>query len=71
MEKTMKSEQIINRIGEIRQNLKDGNCYGERVLFTVAVKKAEGELFQAGLIDYMQGRVEIIGGAEYYAPFKE
>ena len=45
--------------------------YGEKVLFTVAVKKAEGEVFQAELIDYMQGRVEVISGAEYYAPFKE
>ena len=45
--------------------------YGEKVLFTVAVKKAEGEVFQAELIDYMQGRVDIVDGAEYYAPFKE
>ena len=45
--------------------------YGEKVLFTVAVKKAEGEVFQAELVDYMQGRVDVIGGAEYYAPFKE
>ncbi len=45
--------------------------YGEKVLFTVAVKKVDGEAFQAGLIDYMQGRVEIMEGAEYYAPFKE
>ena len=45
--------------------------YGEKVLFTVAVKKAEGEVFQAELVDYMQGRVEVIGGEEYYAPFKE
>ena len=45
--------------------------YGEKVLFTVAVKKAEGEAFQTELVDYMQGRVEIISGKEYYAPFKE
>jgi len=45
--------------------------YGEKVLFTVAVKKVDGESFQAGLIDYLQGRVEIMEGAEYYAPFKE
>ena len=45
--------------------------YGEKVLFTVAVKKAEGEKFVAELVDYMQGRVDVIGGAEYYAPFKE
>ena len=45
--------------------------YGEKVLFTVAVKKAEGECFISELIDYMQGRVEVVGGEEYYAPFKE
>jgi uncharacterized YigZ family protein len=45
--------------------------YGEKVLFTVAVKKAEGERFISELIDYMQGRVEVVGGEEYYAPFKE
>ena len=45
--------------------------YGEKVLFTVAVKKAEGEVFQTELVDYMQGRVDIMGGEEYYAPFKE
>ena len=45
--------------------------YGERVLFTVAVKKVEGEVFQAELVDYMQGKVDIIAGEEYYAPFKE
>ena len=45
--------------------------YGEKVLFTVAVKKAEGEVFQTELVDYMQGRVDIISDKEYYAPFKE
>ena len=45
--------------------------YGEKVTFTVAVKKAEGEGFIAGLVDYMQGRVETCKGEEYYAPFKE
>ena len=39
----MKSEQIINRIGEIRQNLKDGNCYGERVLLVAATKMQTAE----------------------------
>ena len=45
--------------------------YGEKVLFTVAVKKVEGEAFERELVDYMQGRVEVMEGAEYYAPFKE
>lgn len=45
--------------------------YGEKVSFTVAVKKAEGESFIHELIDYMQGRVEYEKGKEYYAPFKE
>jgi hypothetical protein len=40
-------------------------------LFTVAVKKAEGEAFERELVDYMQGRVDILSGKEYYAPFKE
>lgn len=45
--------------------------YGEKVTFTVAVKKAEGEAFISALVDYMQGRVEMCKGEEYYAPFKE
>ena len=45
--------------------------YGEKVSFTVAVKKADGEQFIASLVDYMQGRVEYEKGKEYYAPFKE
>ena len=45
--------------------------YGEKVLFTVAVKKAEADAFCEELVDYMQGRVKIEKGAEYYAPFKE
>ena len=45
--------------------------YGEKVTFTVAVKKADGARFIEELIDYMQGRVETVKGAEYYAPFKE
>ena len=45
--------------------------YGEKVLFTVAVKKKDGDVFQAELVDYMQGKVEVMEGTEYYAPFKE
>jgi hypothetical protein len=35
------------------------------------VKKAYAEEFVSGLIDYMQGRVEVVKGEEYYSPFKE
>jgi uncharacterized YigZ family protein len=45
--------------------------YGGAVRFQVAVKKAEAEDFCAGLVDYMQGRVRIENGEEYYAPFRE
>ena len=45
--------------------------YGAAVRFLVAVKKAEVDVFCNELIDYMQGRVKIEKGAEYYAPFKE
>ncbi len=45
--------------------------YGEKVTFTVAVKKADGARFIEELVDHMQGRVETVKGVEYYAPFKE
>ncbi len=45
--------------------------YGEKVAFTVAVKKGEIDGFLEGLVDYMQGRVKMQKGKEYYAPFKE
>ncbi len=45
--------------------------YGEKVRFLVAVKKKDADGFCEGLVDYMQGRVKIENGAEYYAPFKE
>lgn len=45
--------------------------YGEKVCVKIAVKKTDEENFVAGLIDYLQGRVEIRRGAEYYAPFQE
>ena len=44
--------------------------YGEKVTFTVAVKKAEEQAFIDGLIDYMQGRIKTEKGQEYFAPFK-
>ena len=44
--------------------------YGAKVLFTVAVKKVDGERFRTELIDYMQGRVEIEEMGEYYSLFK-
>ncbi len=43
--------------------------YGEKVSFLVAVKKAEVEGFVSGLIDYMQGRIKIARGKEYYNAF--
>ena len=45
--------------------------YGEKVRIKIAVKKAEEVEFSTALIDYMQGRVEMERGAEYYAPFTE
>jgi len=45
--------------------------YGEKVTFQIAVKKKEEERFCTELVDYMQGRVKIEKGVEYYAPFKE
>ena len=45
--------------------------YGEKVTFKIAVKKQEAEGFCTELIDYMQGRVKIEKGVEYYAPFNE
>ena len=45
--------------------------YGEKVSIQVAVKKTDGKAFEDGLVDYLQGRVRIRAGAEYYAPFTE
>ena len=45
--------------------------YGEKVTFTVAVKKSEETVFIEELVDFMQGKVEVMRGGEYYAPFKE
>ncbi len=44
--------------------------YGAKVLFSVAVKKIHADEFQSGLVDYMQGRVEIERMGEYYSLFK-
>ncbi len=44
--------------------------YGEKVTFTLAVKKAEETAFIEGLIDYLQGKVRAQKKAEYYAAFK-
>ena len=43
--------------------------YGEKVTFVTAVKKAEIDVFEKELIDYMQGRVELQRGSEYYSLF--
>ena len=45
--------------------------YGEKVTFTVAVKKSEETVFIEELVDFMQGKGEVMRGGEYYAPFKE
>ena len=45
--------------------------YGEKVTFTVAVKKSEETVFIEELVDFMQGKVEVMRGGGYYAPFKE
>ena len=45
--------------------------YGEKVRIKIAVKKSEESEFCSALVDYMQGRVEMAQGAEYYAPFVE
>ena len=44
--------------------------YGEKVTYTVAVKKTEESAFIDGLVDYMQGKIKTERGAEYFAPFQ-
>ena len=44
--------------------------YGEKVRFLVAVKKKDGDEFCTALIDWMQGRVKIEKGEEYYTFFE-
>ena len=43
--------------------------YGADVQFKIAVKKTEETAFIQGIVDYMQGRILIERGDEYYAPF--
>ncbi len=43
--------------------------YGEKVTFSLAVRKADEERFLSGLVDYMQGRVNTQRGKVYFAPF--
>ncbi len=45
--------------------------YGAKVTFTVAVKQADEERFFSGFVDYMQGKVKMLRGKVYFAPFKE
>ncbi len=45
--------------------------YAQEVRFKIAVKKTESEAFVERLVDYMQGRVRIETGEEYYAAFQE
>lgn len=43
--------------------------YEDKVTILVAVKKREADGFKSELVDYMQGKVTIKEGREYYAPF--
>jgi uncharacterized YigZ family protein len=43
--------------------------YGEKAVFRAAVKKTALETFKKGLIDFMQGRVEISFKGEYFQAF--
>lgn len=45
--------------------------YGEKVRFLIAVKKKDMDGFCDEMIDYMQGRVQVEKGREYYGLFKE
>ena len=45
--------------------------YGENVTFKIAVKKTEEDVFIAGLVDYMLGKVQYERLAEYYSAFQE
>jgi uncharacterized YigZ family protein len=43
--------------------------YSDRVIFTIAVKKAKEQEFNAALINRLNGRVEIANVKEYFFPF--
>lgn len=45
--------------------------YGEKVRFLVTVKKKDADSFCDEIIDYMQGRVQVEKGDEYFGLFKE
>lgn len=45
--------------------------YGEKVRFLVTVKKKDAEAFSSEIVDYMQGRVQVEKGDEYFGLFKE
>lgn len=45
--------------------------YGEKVRFVIAVKKKDADSFCEGIVDYMQGRVQVEKGREYYGLFQE
>ena len=45
--------------------------YGEKVCFLTAVKKKDADGFCKELVDYMQGRVQVEKGREYFGLFKE
>lgn len=45
--------------------------YRGKVRFIIAVKKKDADGFCEGLVDYMQGRVQVEKGREYYGLFQE
>ncbi len=45
--------------------------YNERVQFLVAVKKTDEQAFTQGFVDYMQGKVKLERGREYYSAFQQ
>lgn len=49
--------------------MQSGVRYEDKVTALIAVKKRLVDSFKAGLIDFMQGKVIIEEGREYYAPF--
>jgi hypothetical protein len=51
---------------DITEDINNQTFYADKF----AVKKVDAEAFAAGLVDYMQGRVEIEPVGEYYSLFK-
>lgn len=47
------------------------SSYGEDVVFRLAIKKTDEDDFIKRFIDYMQGKIIAVRGAEYFSAFKE